>query len=56
MGSCDITGKGLILILGGLFLIWKATKEIHGKIDDGDQSPVGVQNDETSSPCWSSSP
>lgn len=27
----DITGKGLILILGGLFLIYKSTKEIYHK-------------------------
>ena len=25
----DISGRDLILILGGLFLIWKSTKEIH---------------------------
>lgn len=30
----DITGKGLILILGGLFLIWKSTKEIYLKTED----------------------
>jgi predicted tellurium resistance membrane protein TerC len=29
----DITGKSIILFAGGLFLIWKATKEIHGKIE-----------------------
>ena len=27
----DISGKGLILIIGGLFLIYKSTKEIHHK-------------------------
>lgn len=27
--SFDITGKSLILVSGGMFLIWKATKEIH---------------------------
>ncbi len=27
----DFTGKGIILILGGLFLIFKSTKEIHHK-------------------------
>lgn len=35
-----ITGKGMILILGGLFLIVKATKEIHHKID-GHESASG---------------
>ncbi len=36
----DITGKGLILLVGGLFLIFKATKEIHHKID-GHESAAG---------------
>ena len=31
----DISGRGLILILGGLFLIGKATHEIHDKIEGG---------------------
>jgi predicted tellurium resistance membrane protein TerC len=29
----DFTGKGLILIIGGLFLIYKSTKEIHHKAE-----------------------
>lgn len=29
----ELTGKDLILLLGGLFLIYKATKEIHGKVE-----------------------
>ena len=29
----DITGKGIILILGGLFLIYKSTKEIYHKTE-----------------------
>lgn len=33
IGSWDVTGKSLLLLFGGLFLIWKATKEIHEKID-----------------------
>ena len=33
IGSWDVTGKSLLLLVGGLFLIWKATKEIHEKID-----------------------
>jgi predicted tellurium resistance membrane protein TerC len=28
-----ISGKDLILILGGLFLLWKSTKELHHKIE-----------------------
>ena len=35
----SVTGRGLILILGGLFLIGKATHEIHDKLEgeEGDQ-------------------
>lgn len=29
----DFTGKDLVLILGGLFLIWKAVMEIHEKLE-----------------------
>lgn len=29
----EISGKDLILILGGLFLLWKSTKELHHKIE-----------------------
>jgi predicted tellurium resistance membrane protein TerC len=39
-----ISGKDLILILGGLFLIFKATKEIHHKLDGG-ESPAGEHPD-----------
>ena len=42
-GLLDITGKGLILLLGGLFLIWKATKEIHHKLDEHEGSPVSAK-------------
>lgn len=31
--NVSITGKGLILILGGLFLIYKSTKEIYHKME-----------------------
>src|SRR5690606_34497038 len=30
------TGKDLILILGGLFLLFKSTHEIHGKLEGGE--------------------
>ncbi|TDM00391.1 MAG: hypothetical protein C4K58_04070 [Flavobacteriaceae bacterium] len=36
----DFTGKGLILIVGGLFLIYKSTKEIYHKTEENeDDSP-----------------
>lgn len=31
--SADFTGQALILLAGGLFLIYKSTKEIHEKVD-----------------------
>ncbi len=34
-----ISGKDLILIAGGLFLVYKATREIHGKLEGDDESP-----------------
>jgi predicted tellurium resistance membrane protein TerC len=29
----DITGKSLVLLVGGLFLLWKSTHEIHDKLE-----------------------
>lgn len=41
----EISGKDLILILGGLFLIWKSTKELHHKVqgheEDGPDGSKG---------------
>jgi predicted tellurium resistance membrane protein TerC len=36
VGSLPISGRSLILIVGGLFLIAKATYEIHGKLEGED--------------------
>ena len=33
IGSLEITGKSLILLVGGLFLLYKATVEMHAKIE-----------------------
>jgi len=35
--SIDISGKDLILILGGLFLLYKSASEIHHKVEGGDE-------------------
>jgi predicted tellurium resistance membrane protein TerC len=40
VGSLPISGRSLILILGGLFLIAKATYEIHGKLE-GEEHDAG---------------
>ncbi|HNE27834.1 MAG TPA: TerC family protein [Saprospiraceae bacterium] len=39
-----LTGQGLILLIGGLFLLWKATTEIHHKLEspnENDDPKVG---------------
>ncbi len=33
VGEHPVSGKSIILFFGGLFLIWKATKEIHHKLE-----------------------
>jgi predicted tellurium resistance membrane protein TerC len=33
-----LTGQGLILLLGGLFLLYKATKEIHHKLEGSEET------------------
>jgi predicted tellurium resistance membrane protein TerC len=35
--STGISGRDIILIAGGLFLIWKSTKEIHHLLEDEEQ-------------------
>jgi predicted tellurium resistance membrane protein TerC len=36
VASVGVSGRGLILIIGGLFLIGKATHEIHDKLEGGE--------------------
>lgn len=44
----ELTGKGIILLLGGIFLIYKSTTEIHHKIT-GDDNEFNVTDKEKSS-------
>jgi predicted tellurium resistance membrane protein TerC len=37
----DISGRDLVLILGGVFLIGKATHEIHHKVEGGHEASAG---------------
>lgn len=37
--NADIDGRDLVLLLGGLFLIYKATKEIHAKVEREEHIP-----------------
>jgi predicted tellurium resistance membrane protein TerC len=38
IGEFDLTGRGLILIGGGLFLLAKSTREIHHRVEDAGDS------------------
>ena len=42
IGSHGFSGKAIILIVGGLFLLYKATKEIHDKLEAANDSETGV--------------
>lgn len=43
--NIDFSGKDLILILGGLFLIYKSTKEIYHKTEIAqDEAPIHIKN------------
>ncbi len=40
----DISGRDLILILGGLFLLWKSVTEIHASLEgDGEEPAIGTK-------------
>lgn len=45
--NIEITGKGLILIFGGLFLIYKSTKEIYHKTEDKNNDELGNSKEQT---------
>ncbi len=36
----EVTGKDLVLIIGGMFLIWKSTREIHEKLEGDAEAEV----------------
>ncbi len=42
VAGIPITGKSLILLGGGLFLVGKSVTEIHKRIDEHDEAPVGT--------------
>lgn len=44
----EFSGKDLVLLFGGLFLIYKATKEIHDKLEGSDELPTSVATAATS--------
>ena len=38
----DISGRDAILILGGVFLLWKSTREIHQLLEGAEEHPAAV--------------
>jgi predicted tellurium resistance membrane protein TerC len=42
LGDKPFSGKALILLAGGLFLLYKATKEIHHKLEAADEDGVVI--------------
>lgn len=38
-----VTGKDIILMLGGLFLIYKSTTEIHGKLEGAEENAQNIK-------------
>ncbi len=43
VGSQEISGRDLILLLGGLFLMYKSVNEIHTKVEEADESDKKVR-------------
>src|SRR5687767_1732623 len=39
----DVSGRDIILIGGGLFLLWKSVHEIHGSLEGGDDEAPEVR-------------
>ena len=48
----DVTGKDLILIVGGLFLIGKATTEIHHKLEDDERAAIAGKSKGANNGLW----
>ncbi len=42
VSGIEFTGKSIILLLGGLFLLYKSTMEIHAKLEGEDHGPEGA--------------
>lgn len=42
VGAFEITGKAIILFIGGLFLLYKATAEIHSKLEGEEHASAAV--------------
>jgi predicted tellurium resistance membrane protein TerC len=43
IGNIGISGRDLILILGGLFLMYKSVKEIHEKVENADEKETELK-------------
>ena len=45
--TIELSGKSIILLVGGLFLLYKATKEIHSKLEGADEISAQVKGSST---------
>ena len=59
IGPQEISGRDLIMLLGGLFLLWKSTTEIHERLEGGPKRltrrrarPTRWVPCSLRSPCW----
>ena len=43
VAAFDVTGRDIILLLGGLFLIYKSTVEIHGKLEGKEEDGKNIR-------------
>ena len=48
----EITGKDLILIVGGMFLIGKATTEIHHRLEDDERAAIAAKSKGSNNGLW----
>ncbi len=39
----EVSGRDLILVLGGLFLLWKSVHEIHGSLEGPSEDPTAAE-------------
>jgi predicted tellurium resistance membrane protein TerC len=47
IGGLELSWRDLILLAGGLFLLYKATHEIHGEVERGDDRNAAVKSEAT---------
>jgi predicted tellurium resistance membrane protein TerC len=49
--GAPISGRGLVLLVGGLFLIAKATHELHNRVEEGESGPGAEEGGSAAKPA-----